>query len=196
MEGMDYKSNQYKDKEKKNIEKIVNDNSKVTVKKRSEVKKFADVFIAEDIHSIKNSIINDILIPSFKKLISDTIKNGIDMMLYGGTTSAQRNSSNRASKVSYRSYYDEPNTTRTIRQTYNYNEILFDERGEAESVLDRMIEIISNYDSVSVADLYDLVGVTGSHTDNKYGWKNLSSASVVREQGGYIIKLPKPNPLD
>ena len=60
-----------------------------------------------------------------------------------------------------------------------------------------MDELISTYGIVSVADLYDLVGITGgSYTDNKYGWTNVHNASVIRVRDGYMIKMPKALPLD
>ena len=64
-------------------------------------------------------------------------------------------------------------------------------RAEAEEVLDRMSEIIDTYGAVSVADLYDLVDVSGTYTDNNYGWDNLRNAEAVRVRDGYILKLPK-----
>ena len=59
-----------------------------------------------------------------------------------------------------------------------------------------MEELISMYGLVSVADLYELVGITGSYTDNKYGWYDIRSASVVRVRDGYLLKFPKAIPLN
>ena len=59
-----------------------------------------------------------------------------------------------------------------------------------------MDELIEHYGIVSVADLYDLVGITGSYTDNKYGWTDIRTAQVVRVRDGYKIKLPRAIPLD
>ena len=75
-------------------------------------------------------------------------------------------------------------------------DIILDNRGEAEEVLLRMDEIVATYGTVSVADLYDLVGITGAYTDNKYGWTDIRSASVVRVRDGYMIKLPRALPLN
>lgn len=89
--------------------------------------------------------------------------------------SGKSNKGAPASKVSYRSYYDRGNErndygrTRT-RVGYDYDDIVLDKRDEAEDVLSRMDELISTYGMASVADLYELVGVTGNYTDNKYGW--------------------------
>ena len=67
---------------------------------------------------------------------------------------------------------------------------------EAEDVLERMDELIATYQVVSVADFYDLVGVSGNYTDNKYGWTDIRNASVIRVRDGYMIKLPKALPLN
>mgnify|MGYP006874877087 FL=1 len=49
---------------------------------------------------------------------------------------------------------------------------------------------------VSVADLYDLVGITGKVTDNNFGWTDLRNASVTRDRDGYLINLPRAIALD
>ena len=54
-----------------------------------------------------------------------------------------------------------------------------------------MDDLIETYGLVSVADFYDLVGVTGDYTDNKYGWTDLRNANVIRVRDGYMIKLPR-----
>ena len=73
---------------------------------------------------------------------------------------------------------------------------MIDNRGEAEIVLSRMDELIDTYGIVTIADLYDLAGVTGDYTTNNYGWTNIRNAEVVRVRDGYIIKMPKAMPID
>ena len=156
------------------------------------------MFLTEDISSVKNYILMDVVIPAVKKGISDIVTNGIDMLLYGENGSSKKQST--ASKVSYRSYYEsgkERNSQiQRTRPGYNYDDIVLDNRGEAEDVLTRMDELISTYGMVSVADLYDLVGITCNYTDNKYGWTDVRSASIVRIREGYLIKMPNAMPLD
>lgn len=204
-----YPSNSRKSKEEqrervpeKKIEKVISGTAKT--KKKSEIQKFTDVFVSEDMNSVKSYIVMDVLVPAIKKAISDIVTNGIDMLLYG--ESDNRNSKkNRASNVSYRSYYETRDNRRdrsidrgySGRQAgYNFDNIILDNRGEAEDVLTRMDELIETYNIVSVADFYDLVGVSCNYTDNKYGWTDIRSASVVRTRDGYMIKLPKAMPLD
>ena len=156
--------------------------------------------MAEDITSVKSYIINDVLIPAAKKAISDIVTNGIDMILYGEVKGRDRRRDG-GSRVSYTKYYERDrdrdyDRRRERRSVYDYDDIILDTRAEAEEVLNRMDDLIDNYGMVSVADLYDLVGITGNYTDNKYGWTNLRSAEVRRTRDGYLIKLPKALPFD
>lgn len=201
MNDTEYTPNSHKYKaeqaarEDKKIEKVVKGTAKV--KKKNELHKVADIFISEDIKNVKSFVLMDVLVPAIKKAISDIVTNGIDMILYGGNGKSR---SSNASKISYRDYYgrrddhrqsSEPRT----RTGYNYDDIILDTRGEAEDVISRMDELIETYGEVSVADLYDLVGITGNYTDNKYGWTNIRNAEPVRVRDGYMLKLPKAAPL-
>lgn len=181
----------------KKVEKVVS--GPVKARKKSEMQKFADVFIQEDAQKVKSYILMDVLVPAVKKAISDIVTNGIDMILYGETGRSKK--SGTASKVSYRSYYDKKDERRDYsanrtRTGYDYDDVVLDNRGEAEDVLSRMDELIATYGIVSVADFYDLVGITGNYTDNKYGWTDIRNASVVRVRDGYVIKLPRALPLN
>lgn len=201
----DYKpnSNKYKEEliqnssEKRKVERVVT--GVVKTKKKGEMQKLANIFISEDISKVKEYIFMDVLIPAVKKAVSDIVTNGIDMILYG--ESGSRKSSNPASKVSYSKYYSDTNKRPDYRAplnrtTYSYDDVVLATRGEAEAVLEQMYEIVGVYGFVKVADLYDLVGVTGSYTDNNYGWTDVSSAQVIRVRDGYMIKLPRALPID
>lgn len=107
--------------------------------------------------------------------------------------------SNGATYVSYRSYSDRDRDDRERRResryAYDYKELIFDNRSDAKEVLDTLLDILDTYDSVSVGDLYDAVGMSHNYTDNDYGWTNLSSAEVVCIRGDYMLRLPKAKPL-
>lgn len=186
--------------DKKKVEKVVS--GSVKVKKKNGVTKFADNFISEDIHNVKSYVITDVLIPSVKRAISEMVTNGIDMILYGSTGGRSKRSS--ADRVSYRNYYDrrdddryrDRDRDRVRTSAYSFDDIVLDSRGEAEEVLARMDELIDQYGIVSVADLYDLVGITGNYTDNKYGWTNIRNAEPIRVRDGYMLRLPKALPIN
>lgn len=206
MENFDYKSNSNKSKteavkqaEEKRVEKVVT--GKVVTKKKSGFSKFAGEFISEDAKNIKSYVIGDVLIPAFKKAISDIITDGIDIILYGGN-GRNRSGRSNADRVSYRSYYDDRRqsdrltTSRYSSNSYSYDDIILDSRGEAEEVLARMDELMDTYGLVRVADLKDLVGITGSYTDNKYGWTNIRNAEIVHVRDGWMIKMPRAVAID
>ena len=183
--------------EKKKVDKVIQGNAKL--KKKNEIGKLKDVFISEDVHNVKNYILMDVLVPAIKKAVSDIVTNGIDMVLYGSTGHSTKKT--MGSRVAYNSLYDKDNRERrfsdsTTRDGYNHDDIIVDSRGEAEDVISQMQDLIDTYGYVSVADLYDLIGITGKHTDNKYGWKNIRNAEPVRVRDGYLLKLPKVIPLD
>lgn len=191
----EYKSNSHKSKEKQNepipekkVEKVVS--GSVKSKKKNGLQKITNVFVPEDIEDVKTYIFEEIIVPNVKDIILDAVR------AFLGVNGSSRGKRSNVDKVSYRKYYDNGDrrdysgTART-RTVYDYDDIIIETRGEAEDVLLRMDELIATYGLVSVADFYDLVGVTGSYTDNKYGWEDIRTASVIRVKGGYMIKLPR-----
>lgn len=195
----EYRSNSHKSREntkEKKVEKVVS--GEVKTKKKNEIRKFTDLIISDDVDNVKSYILMDILIPSFKKAISDIVTNGIDILLYGETGKTRRNGNQ--SRASYERYYDrndhrEYRASRSINR-YDYDDIIFDNRGEAERVLDCMYDLLDQYRLVSVADLFDLAGIDhNNYTDNDYGWDNLQSAKIMRIRDGWKIKLPKAMPI-
>lgn len=202
---MDYKpnSNKYKEEQKqqseKKVQKVVS--GTVKTKKKNEMSKFKDVFISEDAGNVKNYIVMDVLIPAMKKAISDIVRDGIDMILYGESGRSKKRSDSYY--VSYDKKYRDRDRDRSydrdrdrVRRGYSCDDIIIESRGEAEEVLTRMDELIETYGVASVADLYDLVGLRCEYTDNKYGWNNLRNAEPVRVRDGYMLKMPKALPID
>lgn len=104
-----------------------------------------------------------------------------------------------ASRVSYRRYYDDDRDDYRgrSRDVYDYEDILFETRDDAEMVLLRMEEVLDRFPNVSVADLFDLAGITCNYTDHKYGWAKgeLRGSRVRPVRGGYVLDLPPAKSL-
>ena len=79
---------------------------------------------------------------------------------------------------------------------YSVNEVVFPERADAEEVLLKMRESIASYGMVSVADFYDLINQRCSFTDQKWGWRDLRTADVIRVDAGFSIRFPRVSPLE
>lgn len=198
----EFRSNSHKAKEEplrrppeKRLEKVVS--GETTAKKKTEARKFAEAFIKDDLSSIGRYIVTDVLVPAVKRTILDSVK-----ALLGETSSSSKGTV--ASKVSYRSFYDDRDAAgRTAYNNipskigFDYDDILFTTRGDAEIVLEAMYDVIrSQYGVVSVGDMYDLANVsTDNYTLNNYGWTDLHGAKVVPVTGGYVLKLPRALPL-
>lgn len=183
-------------KERKKVNKVVK--GKVRTRKKSGMRKAVDNFISEDANNIKTYVVQDVIIPTIKDTIWNAFTNSLEMVLFPGG----RKKRSGGSKISYTNYYDRDRrddrravSSRSITR-FDYDELIFESRGEADAVLVQMEEIIDCYDAVSVSDLYDMVGETAPHTANRYGWTNLRNAEPVRVRDGYILKLPKALPLD
>ena len=196
----EYLNNSYNAREKrpegsgppdKKLEKGVSGEAKT--RKKSEVKKFANIFVPEDVENVKSYILIDVIVPGIKNAIADAVS----IMLFG-EAGRLGGRNNKGSRASYQRYYDDRRDDRRdygrprAVSGFDYDDIVFDTRGDADLVLDQMESAINQYSLVSVADLYDLAGITcRSYTANKYGWTDLRGAKVVRVRDGYILELPR-----
>ena len=181
--------------DEKKIKKRVSKPAKT--KKKGELRKIAEEFIVDDVKNIKTYVITDVLIPTIKDTIWDILTNTLDMFLFNGTKDHRKHGKS-SPKISYRDYYDSKNDrgrNYEIRDRFDYDDLEFDSRGEADAVLTGMLETIDQYGVVSVADMYDMAHVTAPYTGNRYGWTSLRNAEVVRVRNAYIIKLPKAKPI-
>lgn len=84
------------------------------------------------------------------------------------------------------------------KKTFRLEDIVFAEQGEARKTLSAMREVVDNYGYVTVADLYDLVGIKRKlYRYYRIGWKNLSDAKIIyfeqtNDVCGYTIQFPDP----
>ena len=182
----------------KKVEKIVAE--KAQIKKKSEARKFTDIFISEDAHAVAKRLYDDIIVPSLKKIVDDFITNGVRMLLWGSDSTSN---SKPASRISYSSYYERPvEAKRTYYSGSNSrniscDDIVFSNLADARNVLDTMQDILSRYRAVSIVDLYEMADIpVTNYTLNRYGWTNLDGVMPVRVRDGYILNLPKAIPID
>lgn len=196
-----YKPNSHRAKaeqaEERKVEKIVK--APVKTKKKNELRKLTDIFIAEDASNVKSYVFMDVIVPAIKNALYDVVVDGIGMILGKGAKGG-RTSGGLTERTSYGSYYggnrDRHYDTPRARTAFEFDDIIFGNRGDADMVLDQLYADLRKYGLVRVADLYELAGLTAPYTAHDFGWSRLNSADVVRVRDGYIIKLPKPMPID
>lgn len=185
----------------------------VKVKKPGLAKKFADVFINEDIGSIKEYIIYDQIIPTVIRGFVDTVNNTLEMAFYGRVRGGRNRSSTRSNRYwdpepqfSYDRFDDRYSSRRGSRtnaeerysrRSNRVDEITMETLAEADAVMEEMVAYLERYGRVSVAAYYEACGVSSErpYTDENWGWTTLRNARVIRVRDGYTLELPKPEPL-
>lgn len=177
-------------------------------RKKSLGKQFRETFVGGDAKTALHYVMFGVLLPAAKDALVEAGSAGIEKLIFGETRKrGARNpatgatgyvSYNRMSTVSDRPPMPSRNImTKRGRARHDFDEIVLDSRAEAEEVIDRLFDLVSRYDSATVADLYELCGLSSSHTDHKWGWTDLRGATVSRlRNSGYLLDLPEPEPLD
>lgn len=182
--------------EKKKVEKVVK--GSVKTKKKGSISKISDVLISENANNVKSYILMDVLVPTVKKAIVDIVTDAVNMVFLGGTGRSKTTSSsnyisyNRLSEPRDRYNSSAPRTS----SRFDYENIVFASRVDAEAIIEQMNDIISSYGFVTVADLYDMADLSHPYTSNDYGWASIVSAAVIHVRDGWVIKLPKARPID
>lgn len=179
---------------------------KVQRRKKPLGRRLKETFFGGDGRGVWEYITGDVLIPSLKDTIADVVTLGIERMIFDEVRPSSRRGRrdprghvryDRYSSSSRRDRDDSRNMSRRGRASHNFDEIILDSRVEAEEVIDNMFELIQQFEEVTVADLYELVGISGNYTDQKWGWDDLTGAGATRlSGGGYLLDLPRPIPLD
>jgi len=166
--------------------------------------------LAENTTGIGQIIFEDVILTGVKTILVDTVSTFADTISLAvrkailGSTAVPSNQYRRP--VAYYAYsgtsrsraevIGERVLSRQARARHDFTEVILADRGSAEDVIDRLREIVDYYGAARVADLYDLVGVSDDYTDNGYGWTDLRSARARAVRGGYLLDLPRPEPLD
>lgn len=172
-------------------------------KKRSLGRRFAQTFLKASGKEVKNYILADVLVPSILDTLFNIITGGASMYFYGDTGGRMAQDP-RAGRLGYHKANKEAMGKRDRIQratTYSYrgaddfdfDDVILESRGDCERILRDMEDAIYTYGQVTVADLYDMIGITNSNFQNyKFGWVDLKTAGYSRlRSGGYVLDLPK-----
>ena len=193
------KKEQQQERPPKEIQKVVTGN--VKSKEQPMAKKMAKSFLADDLSNVKSYIILDVLIPTIKEAVSQIIKNGSDMLIFGDVKplGGKRAGYNYNGISSSKSMVKNPHKTANRRAMHDFREVTFETRADAMEVLSQLNELIENYGSATVEDFYIFIGEgkTAKYTDRKWGWTNLEGRNIERVLGGgYMIDLPPAEALE
>ena len=186
-------------------------NEEPTHKKRSKVisgkakkknKHLFGLFSSEDLDNIINYIYNDVLKPSVKKMVRDSICNSTDIWLYHEARGSSKGGSS-ISRPAYRKAFESErdrggSRSSEVSSRSRYQNVILENRADAEEIIETMSDICEEYDCATIADLYELAELETKSTDNNYGWTKagIKEAKIVWTIDGYLLKFPKPIVLD
>lgn len=202
------------------IEKVVT--GTVETRKKSLGARFKDnMFSGADAKTVFGHIVTEVIVPAAQDMIFDAFTQSAERMIFKNTRmspiqrQAVRNVASGVGTVAYNRMAGTPSASTTIRQpvatarqdprpqlshearrAHNFGEIVLGSRAEAQEVLNQLFAIVEKYDTVSVSELYGLLGIPVDFTDEAWGWENMHGSSIGRARGGgYILHLPRPEPL-
>ena len=177
---------------------------KISKQKKGLGEKIAETFLVTDFQSVTRHIIFDVLVPAAKDTLYDMVKGSMNMLLFGERGGSRAYRDRDRSYVDYSRCRDDRSPrrdgdTRPTPRPYSRNlvdYVTFDERFEAEDVLANLRDLIDQYGVASVMDFYGFAGLPTDYTKDKWGWDNLDDVPIIRENEGYMIRLPRPKVID
>jgi hypothetical protein len=219
---MDYQGNPNKkqdNKPEKKIEKVVT--GEVITKPKSIGRKFKDIFFGGDLKNAARFVTADVILPALRDTLVDAITNGARRVVYGDSMYRRGRPYEYRPRVSYNNPYVTPRQVYDPRdpRTYAYprdprdranlpdqpgryrperpeaNQIILQNRSDAENVAEGLIDIVEKYGEATLGDLYDLMGLQTNPIDNNWGWTVLRNLEVRQVRDGYLIDLPQMEPI-
>jgi hypothetical protein len=190
------------------VEQVVS--GEVSSRKKPLGRRLREVFIGGDTKSVVSYVFTEVLLPQAKEMLTEAVSSGFEKLIYGESRPGRRYGSRptvtpgptnytryavRGNNPIGRHGVEDRRPTASVR-THELDDILLATRVEAETVVDRLYDLLREYESVSVADLRSLIGWSSSYTDQKWGWTDLHGTEVRRVRDGYILILPKTTSLD
>jgi hypothetical protein len=190
--------------EERTVKKIVE--GKVIRKKASPVKGVASKFFGGDPLDVLKYMFNSVVVPMAQDMFVSMMNSGTERLVYGDTIEdrkGRRNGIRFGGNPSYRNYgaySTRPNRQEVAgnqrelsaraRREHDFDEIILESKGEAEEVLANMTADVERYGSISVAALYEMVGITPTYVDRSWGWKDMRGSSISVVRSGFLLNLP------
>jgi hypothetical protein len=203
-----------KQEEVKQVRRVIE--GEVIRRKKPMLRRFRDLFVGDG-RSVKDMVLEDILVPGLRDMFYDAFTSGVEGMLYrgdhrprgrrpsqrgggggwhnGGTRYDRMGSGSRERREDPRDR-DRREMSDRGRARHDFDEVILSTRAEADEVLGQLYDLLEKYDAVSVHDLYHLVGISSTPMDHKWGWTELFNSGITRTRGGgYLLDLPSPEYL-
>lgn len=188
------------------VERVVT--GKVVQRKKPLWRRTKELFFGGESKGVLAYVFEDVMVPAAQDLVADAAESAIRGAVYGqpngGGGRRRRGGPNYSyngggSNYNNRFRSQEPRgreVSRRARMTDDMGEFVLESRVEGEEILDNMYALLERYNQVTRYDLYGMLGKTAHYTDQKWGWTSLQGSTIRRERDGYILDLPRAEPLN
>ena len=185
----------------------------VSLKRKTPGQRFSETFLNNgDLKTVGGTIMSDVIVPAIKEMIFNGFRDALSMLLWGDVRQSRSSLKSGGGIVrDYTSYNSIVSSRPRDRvrtdspgylDTPRYNNLIFEIRGDAENILFNMRDYINTYDDIQIVKLYELVEeqtgiqIPMTSQDAKFGWSDLTNATVRQVRGGYLLELPNPIVLE
>lgn len=203
-----YSGNSNRDKQneevpEKKVEKVIGGSA---IQRKTPLgRRIMQNFTGADAHSVGQYVLFEVIMPQLKDLIYDVGASALQRSLFGDRGGKPYSAPSR--RGGYTPYStistgatpkSQPITKPAAMASDEFGEIVVESRGEAQEVMDKIGNLVDTYGMASVSDLKAAVGLTGSFTDEKFGWMAMGGTDIRRVGGaqpGYALVFPRPEEL-
>lgn len=191
--------------EKKNekVEEVVADgvvNGKINTRKKSTGHKILETFLEDDISDVKDYVVTNVVVPGVKDFIRTVAVSFIESM-FGNSKRSGNNPARRygygSSPINYNKISNNINPpaqqNNSYYDSYDIELYEYDDREDAERVIDKLTEYINRYGEATVSNYYQAHRLERRNwTDNDWGWRDLSNARTrYTSRGKWVIDFPR-----
>lgn len=208
-----YPDNTYKSREEpakpsgeKPALRVVTDSSRVIRRRPSMGRRFKETFLGSEEQSFMGNLehlISDVVMPTISEFqgIISAIET-VNRMMHGEgmprRTTGRPANNVRTMPVNYGRYSqrDKPPPRGGGRRydRHEFDEIILPTFNEVREIIRAMENDIEEYEFVTLRDLYEMIGVSFSSADERWGWSSMDGAHPKRVSNGYLLVLPAIEP--
>ena len=193
LRGGNSRAERERQEEREERRKLENVGGRSKKMKKSFSRRLIENFIADDVtkDDIRSFIVKDVVVPMIQDAIMDSINGALGMMFgIGIVRSGSSRKTSSGGKIRYGGYFNSGESKKSktsVRETRREARVDFeiqmkDSKQKALDIMRDFEEYLDEYpdEGLSYADYYDAFGVTTEHTDNKFGWYDLTGMHLER----------------
>lgn len=171
--------------------------------KRPATRRFLDYVFAESPKQIAQKVASQTVVPRLKLSAYEAFEGFIRGMFLGGVskpisglnpTPFQPNSGIHYAGISTgMTPLQQAQQVNAARPNVgNYRDLTLPTMEGAELLYANMIQLMNKYRVVTVADLWEMAGLTPEPSMNHYGWRSLENAQITTSPEGYVLRMQPP----